>query len=415
LLSHSTPDQGSNDNKSNKKRIVVDSVTSFKKMMTGVDPKLYPKVFKGTMHDDFQPKGGEKFRYPKELTESREKTKKRSAKATETRNRKKRMRTEEGDANEGGDNLEIEEGDAGRVGGDNRVFDLTVTEDDESEDDEREEEQVINYSFTGSYGDRQGHITGQEHDALLVSGKMITASVVNGYLSVLIRSNVLNGVKRLDTTFYRSDCNENHFENYKQRRVYRENIDWEGKSDKIIFIPIFVGKNREAGHFSLLVLDRIIDEKGIFIYFDSMKSYEEDGAGDTFENIRKQIPQTDLWHPESKFTRANSQQQAHGTHDCGIFVCAFAASYMAQKHVIDMIMGEEDQSESMNAVEKVDVTLPIQTHKAVQAFGQNWRDVMAQTFRDGGTCDFGQDTVAGWLLKELKVELNNEDQDNDVT
>ena len=105
-----------------------------------------------------------------------------------------------------------------------------------------------------------------------------------------------------------------------------------------------------------------------------------------------------------------------GRKDCGIFVCAFAASYMAQKHVIDMIMGEEDQSESMNAVEKVDVTLPTQTQEAVQAFGQEWRYVMAQTFRDGGTCDFGQEeTVAGRLLKDLKVELNKEDQDNDVT
>ena len=256
-------------------------------------------------------------------------------------------------------------------------------------------------TFIGSYGNREGHITRKEYDSLVVSGKMVTASVVNGYLSILIRPHQARGVRRLDTTFYTGEFNQKQYDSYKNRKVFRENIDWDGKSDKIIFIPIFVG-DVKGGHFSLLVLDRIIDENGIFVYFDSMKT-------DTFEKLQRHIQRTDLWLPDSKFIRATSQEQATGSNDCGIFACAFAASYMSQKHVIDMIMGNEDQSGSVNAVKTVDIMLPSKSDEVILAFGQSWRGVMGETFRNKGKYDFGKGTDARALLDDLKVVLNKGD------
>ena len=154
------------------------------------------------------------------------------------------------------------------IDGGSQILDLTNCDEQmkEHEQNNENQRQYVCFRCAGSYGP-EGHITEKDLADLKRSGSMINDDVVNGFLSILIRPNVERGVKRLDTTFYQSS-----FTSYRERDFYRENIDWRNLTDKIIFIPIFVGA-RTGGHYSLLVVDRIIHKEGIFVYFDSLSGY----------------------------------------------------------------------------------------------------------------------------------------------
>jgi Ulp1 family protease len=97
-------------------------------------------------------------------------------------------------------------------------------------------------------------------------------------------------------------------------------IDWE--NDKLIFVQVFRG-HTQAGHWSLLVIDRTVSKHGILVFFDLLPDY----FPDIINKLKCALAGTPLALEGCTWIHATMPKQGFRTNDCGVFMSCIAALY----------------------------------------------------------------------------------------
>jgi Ulp1 family protease len=157
---------------------------------------------------------------------------------------------------------------------------------------------------------------------------------VNCYLNLLVAEAYSKeadvGARRVHDTFFPEAHNriiqenktfENYLEHVQDLADAAALIDWE--TDKLIFLPIFVG-HVSAGHWALLVVDRLYVKTGIITYFDSLPSF----APRTYATLKKLLAGSPLVKFGSDWYKADVPRQGASTNDCAVWMCMNATAYL---------------------------------------------------------------------------------------
>jgi len=87
-----------------------------------------------------------------------------------------------------------------------------------------------------------------------------------------------------------------------------DEIDWE--NDPVIFVQVFRGVP-EAGHWSLLIIDRTVDKVGRLVFIDSLP----DMYSDTFDKLKSSLSESPLAPNGCKWVRARMPRQARAANN----------------------------------------------------------------------------------------------------
>jgi hypothetical protein len=169
-------------------------------------------------------------------------------------------------------------------------------------------------------------LKGDEITDLRTSGSLVTGSTVVGYLNLLVSPFYYShyGVRRAHDTFM--PCVSKQGWSHHVARMEELNdasyfIDW--GEDKLIFIPIFLGAE-QAGHWALLVVNRLRHPAGVLTYFDSLPNFDKGAYG----RLKKLLARTPLTKKGSIWHKAKVPKQGRGTLDCSAWAMMMATAYM---------------------------------------------------------------------------------------
>jgi Ulp1 family protease len=165
-------------------------------------------------------------------------------------------------------------------------------------------------------------------------GCLISGSVVNCYLNLLVAEAYSKeadvGARKGHDTFFaeaqdrilqRKETFKDYVTHVQDMADASALIDWE--TDKLIFLPIFVG-HTNAGHWALLVVDRLYFKDGMINYFDSLPSF----APRTFDRLKKVLERSPLVKYGSNWYKADVPCQGKSTNDCAVWMCMNATAYL---------------------------------------------------------------------------------------
>jgi len=160
-----------------------------------------------------------------------------------------------------------------------------------------------------------------------------------------------------DTNFYASldECVKIHGRTYGWRQYIAQLKgvgdgsflnDW--VNDKLIFIPVFIGPT-EAGHWTLLVIDRTREGNYLAVFFDSLPSFSK-GVYQHLQEILQHTP----WIDDSyTWINATVPMQWKCSNDCGVFMCCIASLYTLGLEKQSLLSQEPSPQPRVNDVELV--------------------------------------------------------------
>jgi len=181
-------------------------------------------------------------------------------------------------------------------------------------------------------------------------------------------------------------------------------IIWE--LDPVRLWPSFVGVP-EAGHWTLLIIDRTVFRPGIAVFCDSLPSYEPH----LFESLKERFCGTRAISDKTRWIRSSMPRQGLGTNNCGVWMCCIAAAYVCSlwaKNVLcpySPFNSEHDgQGYPVNEVEQecqiTNVSVSLGQYMTASSFGRMGREHMEKTLLNNRFDPESQ------LFCDLKVDFN---------
>jgi len=109
----------------------------------------------------------------------------------------------------------------------------------------------------------------------------------------------------------------------KQRGTRKLPYNIHDDTTAITGLQLFEG-NGDGGHFACVLIDRRAQSDGVFTFFDSGKRYN----WTSMDRIREFFDEIGVSNRNSIWIDADVPQQAHKTHDCGVWMCMFMATFL---------------------------------------------------------------------------------------
>jgi len=109
----------------------------------------------------------------------------------------------------------------------------------------------------------------------------------------------------------------------KQRGTRKLPYNVHDDTTAITGLQLFEG-NGDGGHFACVLIDRRAQSDGVFTFFDSGKRYN----WTSMDRIRDFFDEIGVSNRNSIWIDADVPQQAHKTHDCGVWMCIFIATFL---------------------------------------------------------------------------------------
>lgn len=152
--------------------------------------------------------------------------------------------------------------------------------------------------------------------------------------------------------------------------------DWE--DDRVIFVQVFRG-HIQAGHWSLLIIDRTISKHGALIFFDSLPDY----FPDTLSKLKSMLTGTPLAPEGCKWIKAKMPNQGFRTNDCGVFMSCIASLYTKELITANRLLASSS-SASATLFSSVEVCANSDSTNV----GWAGRDHMLKTLAAAGHCNY---------------------------